>query len=82
MKITKVFLVSFDDAERTAIENTIQWLQERDLPVAADTLKKMLQRYDDGEALTASDINALQIWIKARLGKSNWTEEMRRAASR
>jgi hypothetical protein len=80
MEIKRVFIVAFDDAERTAIANTIPFLRKKNLPVAADELQGILDRYDDGEALTASDINRVQIWVKHRLGKSNWTEEMRRAS--
>jgi uncharacterized protein (DUF1499 family) len=82
MEIRKVFIVAFTDAERTAIENTIPWLENRSLPAAARMLTMIMKRYDDGEALADHDINQIQIWVKSRLGKSDWTEEMRKAAMR
>lgn len=80
MKITKVFLIEFSDAERTAIENTIPYLEGRSLPAAARELRNVLARYDDGEVLTTSDVYKISLWVRTRLGKSIWSETMRMAS--
>jgi hypothetical protein len=79
MNITKVFLIEFSKAEVAAIRNTILWLRERNTPLAADKLQEILSRYDDGEALTAPDVEDMRVWVQERLGKSNWTQDMWRA---
>jgi site-specific recombinase len=66
MKINKVFLLVLEDNERNMIAETIPWLREHGTPIAADNLQNILDRYDDGEALTARDIEDIRIWLNER----------------
>jgi site-specific recombinase len=66
MEITKVFLLVLDPDERVKIVETIPWLREHGTPLAADNLQYILNRYDDGEALTARDIEDIRVWLNER----------------